>query len=443
MKNTPATRIKSRCHRALRAALTLLPKSWRGSVSRWLVDCSPTADSRLILKIAETREELEACYRLLHGSFVAAGLMQPDPSGLRVTLHNALPSTTTLCAIYDGVVVGTVSMVRQSVFGFSPGVSQHLGEFKVRPGQIAEISGLAVHPDFRQTGGTVLFPLMKYVVDIGTSYFDLRQFVVAAPTALLEMLEVLLTFKRFDQRDAKNLHAAVTAPDGAAMLELREAKTALKQIYQGTRTRQNLYRYFFKNRLAKHAGLGPVVASAIEPPMTPALLDYFFNHCTRLFERMANHEKAYLYSVYKAPEYIRYLPVNFFQSETDRLKRKFPRYQARCSGMVEFEINGQRERHLLAIVDCSLHGFSAHLGTPVPTQVWGDALVHHGLPQPAKLRVLAVSGSNNAGFYGFKLAQPDLPWQKFVAALAVSGDNAQVISSTTRFHSRPQALAPA
>jgi hypothetical protein len=55
---------------------------------------------------------------LLHDAYVAAGFMKPAVSGLRVTIYHALPTTTTLCAKFDGQVVGTLSLIRESVFGF-------------------------------------------------------------------------------------------------------------------------------------------------------------------------------------------------------------------------------------------------------------------------------------------------------------------------------------
>ena len=64
-----------------------------------------------MLKIADTKEELEACFTLLHDAYVDSGFMKPDPSGMRVTIYHALPTTTTLCAKYDGQVVGTLSLI--------------------------------------------------------------------------------------------------------------------------------------------------------------------------------------------------------------------------------------------------------------------------------------------------------------------------------------------
>ena len=88
--------------KVLRRLFGFLPRNQRFAIYRSFVDCDPAPSHRLQLKIADTREELEACFRLLHDAYVSSGFMKPDPSGMRVTIYHALPTTTTLCAKYDG-----------------------------------------------------------------------------------------------------------------------------------------------------------------------------------------------------------------------------------------------------------------------------------------------------------------------------------------------------
>ena len=95
-------------HQATRKAISWLPRNQRFKVFRSFADCNPSPNPRLVLKIAETQEELEACFKLLHNAYVDSGFMKPHPSGMRVTIYHALPTTTTLCAKYDGQVVGTI-----------------------------------------------------------------------------------------------------------------------------------------------------------------------------------------------------------------------------------------------------------------------------------------------------------------------------------------------
>ena len=115
MKNSSTKKL---LHQGLRKAFSLFPRPVRFSIYRSFVDCDPSPDAQLVLKIAETKEELEACFKLLHDAYVSSGFMQPAASGMRVTIYHALPTTTTLCAKYDGEVVGTISLIRESVFGF-------------------------------------------------------------------------------------------------------------------------------------------------------------------------------------------------------------------------------------------------------------------------------------------------------------------------------------
>ena len=50
-------------HQTLRKAFAFLPRNARFAMYRSFVDCDPSPDERLVLKIADTKEELEAMDR--------------------------------------------------------------------------------------------------------------------------------------------------------------------------------------------------------------------------------------------------------------------------------------------------------------------------------------------------------------------------------------------
>ena len=186
--------VRKLLHGTLRKLFNVLPQKRRFAVYRNFVDCDPAPSERLVLKIAETREELEACFSLLHDAYVDSGFMKPDPSGMRVTIYHALPTTTTLCAKYDGRVVGTLSLIRESVLGFPLQRIFDLTAIREKKGNIAEVSALAVHKKFRKTGGSILFPLMKFMYEYCTTFFDTRHLVIAVNPKHIEMYESLLFF---------------------------------------------------------------------------------------------------------------------------------------------------------------------------------------------------------------------------------------------------------
>ncbi len=429
MKNS---NVKKTIHLSLRKLFSFFPQSLRFGIYRSFVDCDPSPDSRLVLKIAETKEELEACFKLLHDAYVSSGFMQPAASGMRVTIYHALPTTTTLCAKFDGEVVGTMSLIRESVFGFPLQAIFDLSDVRAKKGKIAEVSALAVHPKFRKTGGAILFPLMKFMYEYCTTFFDTRHLVIAVNPNRIEMYESLLFFKRLTEREVENYDFANGAPAIGATLDLLEARSLLKKAYNHKTKRKNLYHYFTKLKLPNIVIPGRRFYTTNDPVMTAELLDYFFNKRTHVFEDLGDREKALLYSIYDLPEYHKYLPVGFSEADAAHAARQSQRYSFKCSGIFSIEMGGEQETHELTMIDCSQHGFLAHVKTPVSTQIWGDAVIRLGPSELSKVRALAVGAKKDAGFYGFKMAEPDLVWRKFVAALE-SGTTHEDMDNATRF----------
>jgi GNAT superfamily N-acetyltransferase len=224
------TALRNLIHKAARKALSMLPRRRRFGIYRSFVECDPAPNTRLVLKIAETREELEACLSLLHDSYVDSGFMTPDPSGMRVTIYHSLPTTTTLCAKYDDKVVGTVSLIRESALGFPLQRIFDLSGVRARKGNIAEVSALAVHPRFRRTGGSILFPLMKFMYEYCTTFFDTRHLLIAVNPRHIELYESLLFFKRLSATVVDNYDFVNGAPAVGATLDLKRAPEVFRQL---------------------------------------------------------------------------------------------------------------------------------------------------------------------------------------------------------------------
>lgn len=49
-------------------------------------------------ELARSRQELERAYILTHEEYVRLGYMSPHPSGMRVSIYHALPTTRTFVA---------------------------------------------------------------------------------------------------------------------------------------------------------------------------------------------------------------------------------------------------------------------------------------------------------------------------------------------------------
>ncbi|MCG2576103.1 hypothetical protein LZ012_03730 [Dechloromonas sp. XY25] len=415
-----------------RKLFSMLPQKSRHNVYRSFVDCREP-NARLVLKIAETQEELEACFTLLHDAYVSSGFMTPDPSGMRVTIYHALPTTTTLCAKIGDQVVGTLSLIRESAIGFPLQRIFDLTDVREKEGQIAEVSALAVHPRYRRTGGTILFPLMKFMYEYCTTFFDTRHLVIAVNPRHIEMYESLLFFKRLTANVVENYDFVNGAPAVGATLDLKHAPETMRKAYAGKPPHRDLYRYFVETKLPNIQIPHRRFFTTNDPVMTPELIDHFFNRRTTVFADLSDRKKTLLHLIYDLPEYKKMLPA-MPGSGVARQIRQHQRFSVKCparladsnplaSGQIQVEVN-----------EVSRYGFRARVAQQIPANVWLNATVQLGFNEVSRLTVQAVQETdiNNQHYCGFRIGEPDLVWRKFVTAL-YEGHTHNDLDQATRF----------
>lgn len=419
MKRSALSVIRRGLRAGVRQALGLLPRESRFELYRWLVACDPRPDPAFELKIADTQEELEACFRILHDAYVAEGFMAPDPSGLRVTIYHALPTTTTLCAKYQGRVVGTISIIREGVFGFPLQTIFDISELRASRGQIAEVSALAIDPAFRHTGGQVLFPLMKFMYAYCREYFDTRHIVIAVNPARIELYESLLFFERLEAKVVDNYDFANGAPAVGATLDLQRAPERFRAAYGGRPERRNLYRYFVENRMANIRWPQRRFFTTNDPVMTPQLMDHFFNQRTRVFETLDDRKRLLLRSIYGDTAYAKVLPAPSAEAVAKVALRKHRRFSIRCPAELRVPSYGTWLVVPMQVTEVSQGGFQAECSVPLPEGTRGQAVVELGESDTARIDAVAVRRhvTRHGVAYGFEVRGCDDTWAQSVAAL--------------------------
>jgi len=408
---------RKRVHQTIRKFISFLPKTGKFAVYRSFVECNPTPNERLVLKIAETKEELEACFALLHDAYVGSGFMKPHPSGMRVTLYHALPTTTTLCAKYDGQVVGTLSLIRESALGFPLQKIFDLTEVRKNEGNIAEVSALAVHSKFRKTGGSILFPLMKFMYEYCTTFFDTRHLVIAVNPYHIEMYESLLFFQRLTANPVENYDFVNGAPAVGAWLDLKFAPEIMKKHYASKPPQRNLYAYFTEVKLSNIKLPERRYYTTNDPVLTPELLDHFFNKRTQGFANLSERENVLLHTIYS--DIVEYIPVlpHLTLKSLEVGVRRHERYSMKCPGKLLVQIPGDGHENIdIDVIEVSQEGFQARVVQQVPLLVKLSATVWLGKSEVSHLQVEAVRDIGQ-GFYGFHLGQADTIWKTFVNAI--------------------------
>lgn len=398
----------------LRGALGMMPRAQRFGLYRRMVDCDPEPDARLVVKIAETQEELAGCFSLLHDAYVASGFMKPHPSGMRVTPYHALPTTTTICAKWDDQVVGTISMVREGVFGFPMQQAFDLTEVRELGGHIAEVSALAVHPDFRRTGGTILFPLMKYMYEYSTRFFDTRHLVIAVHPSRIELYESLLFFRRLTANVVDEYDFANGAPAVGATLDLQGAPEQFRRAYRGKPRRKDLLRYFTETPLPHLRFPDRPYYTTNDPVLTPELLDHFFNREVEVLQHLSNRQMHLLQGIYDLPEFQAVLPEPD-APVTQHPLRRHQRYSIRLPAFAHVP-EGDLE---LDIIEVSRHGCQAETTHPLPLDEPLDVDATLGAGVRSHVKAVAVHRHDLGSrlVYGFSIDSPDAPWEMCVRSL--------------------------
>ena len=404
--------------RLVRSMLAAMPESLRFALYRRTVDCEPVTQGRLELKIAETQAELEACFALLHDAYVASGFMRPHPSGLRVTPYHALPTTTTLCAKVDGQVVGTLSIVREGVFGFPMQAAFDISSVRAKEGRIAEISALAIHPRWRRTGGSILFPLMKFMYGYCTRYFDTRHLVIAVNPAHIEMYESVLFFRRLEQQAVDRYDFVNGAPAVGATLDLHEAPALFERAYGRKSGRRNLHRYFVHTELPEIKYPERPWHTSNDPVLSPALMDLFFNQRTSCFEGLDDRRRRLLHSIYREPEWAAVLPPLQAGDGSGAGLRRHARHSMQCPASLDV-VGTQATPLPLTVLEISAQGFLARSSQALPVGARCHVVAELGDGVASHVQAEVVrSASGEAGrFYGFRVERPDAAWQRCVSWL--------------------------
>ena len=416
---------KRLARRMTKRMFAAMPSAWRFGLYRRAIDFAPAHASTLELKIADTQEELEQCFALLHDAYVASGFMRPHPSGLRVTPYHALPTTTTLCAKVDGQVVGTLSIVREGVFGFPMQTAFDISSVRAKEGRIAEISALAIHPRYRKTGGSVLFPLMKFMYEYCTRYFDTRHLLIAVNPNHIEMYESLLFFRRLTARVVDSYDFANGAPAVGATLDLQEAPQLFERAYAGKPGRRNLHRFFVETKLPAIRFPDRPWHTSNDPVLTPALLHHFFVVRTPGFAELEPRKRHLLHSIYPDPEWAGVLPDLEAAPCTGTALRQYPRFSLKCPAVFTTDAKAVKA-FSGAIIEVSACGFQArtrqalNLGERVCAQVE----LGQGVESSIVARVVRQVSDDAEMVYGFAIDQSDLTWQHCVAWLDAAADAA-------------------
>lgn len=389
----------------LRRTLAILPKKMRFFYLRRAIKVSNTPPPmNLSFKIAETKEELEQAYRILHDSYVESGFQEPEVSGMRIVKYFALPTTTTLIALWDGRVVGTMSIIRKGPFGLP--IEDIFDLEKVSQGGkvVAEVSSLAIAAQFRHRRGALFLPMCKFFYLYAKKFMHLDRVVIAVNPAWADFYEGLLDFTPLDKKVVGSYNFANGAPAVGLYSDVTTWEDRFIKLYNHRKPSQNFYHYFVEQDLSCLKFPLRYFQKAMDPVMTPEMLNYFFREKSWVFNYLSQTEILALHSCYPYKEYRLILP---------KLGANNPRQNARYVVHATGEAGMERP---FRVLDVSFKGM--RLQGPLPQKTNFDMFVQVSAGKTARLRGLIHWMDPKSNSYGVEILEHDDIWREYIEHLS-------------------------
>jgi GNAT superfamily N-acetyltransferase len=226
--------------------------------------------------LAVSVDTLDAACRLVHDQYVSRGFMTPHPSGLRLGVHHALPTTKVFVATVGPQVVGTVTLIEDSPLGLPMEeiYRRDLDRFRAEGRRLAEASALAADPTYRGVGLPLLLRLMRVLVLYALDLAPLDLLCIAVNPRHVEFYRRVLRFEIFGE--LKSYEKVNGAPAVALRLDLEGVREIAAAVRSSERPPDNLTGLFFAGH--DHAGVARRVLEQL-PAASAASERFVHRHC--------------------------------------------------------------------------------------------------------------------------------------------------------------------
>ncbi len=199
----------------------------------------------ITFKIASTRTEREAAFRLVYEAYTRRGLMDPNPWEMRVTDQHLLPTTNIYNAVHRGQVIYTMTLISDDVLRLPLECiyEEEIDQLRKQGVYMAEVSCLASRENYFEGGR-----MFEVFVDLVSLMFQsarangIDRLVIAVHPRHARFYQRLLGFRQFGELKTYASvcdHPAVALEHNFARLD-RERYRLYDRIYNTTYTRWEL-----------------------------------------------------------------------------------------------------------------------------------------------------------------------------------------------------------
>lgn len=390
-----------------RQMLQILPERFRIENMRTNIRLRHNWPSKsLEIKIADTQQELEQAFRLLHDSYVKANYMQPDPTGLRILPQHLLSQTATIVAKWDGQVVGTMSMIRDNPLGLPMEKMFSVADRRQTGRRLTEVSSLAIDPKYRGLVNQVLFPLFRFGIQYSRELFGTHEFVAATTPDLAEVYVSYLCFERLTKK-AQAYDFANGTNAVAVYLNFDTANERWHKAFNHRPDSANFYKYWTEHPTDPGNKMpARPYNCAIDPVLTPDLLENFFLKQGDMARKLNYKDVEVLLASYPFPA---------FQKVLLPLQTELSRKSIRLETQMKAELGS--ERIPAEVLNISKEGLLLRLASE-PINLPEKTSVKIWLNEAISTQMqIEMRWRPSDHLYGLQILEPTAEWLQMFTAL--------------------------
>ena len=368
------------------------------------------APPNIIFKLADTKDELEQAFRVLHDAYVDQGYMSPHASGLRVTKYHALPTTAVLIAkdTTNGLVVGTVSIVRDTPLGLPLDSAFPLLHIKKEYNHLAEVSSLAIRKDYRKKPSDLLWPLLRFFYLYLRNVMKVDAYVIGVNPLWHDLYTGILGFTQLKGFQSENYSFANNAPVSAYFVNVAEQELIFYKFYAHLPIYANFYHYCIHLKLSSTQYRFPKnkYISVQNTIMNEDFFNYFFKEKTDALQLMSEDEKNMIQVYYPNKSFSKLIHGNKAHLvDLRRANRFITRFKALIKLGPTFEKNIEA-----TVLDFSATGLRVSTESELPNKIELCILV--GDYESANLHAKVCR--HEAQYYGLEILSSDQAWTDLI-----------------------------
>ncbi|KMQ52714.1 Dinucleotide-utilizing enzyme involved in molybdopterin and thiamine biosynthesis family 2 [Chitinispirillum alkaliphilum] len=250
----------------------------------------------LHFKIADTKEELEQAFNIVHDTYVKEGYIDPQPYGMRLSIYHSLPFTTTFVGKSDDEVIITCTLFLESELGLpiDKMFSEEINKLRKNQRLIAEIGAFAVRPGQKNQNVNNVIHLHKMIIEYATKFFNIDDLVITINPKHQGYYKYVWLFDRIGQE--KRYAALKNQPVIALRYNLRTKEKQVKESYSDAPPERNLHHFVYEKKCKSFEW--PTTQAAPSVVWDRSLLTYFFEEKTSIFHDTSKEVLAKILKFY-------------------------------------------------------------------------------------------------------------------------------------------------